>query len=337
MGLGMLASLPIRYVVLGGLVTTSVGTGAYLQVAGNSYTQVVALDTKSDAIDNVSTIVEPALAVERAAILPDLIAPVPAWSVTQVRSATLDARSIFPIGRTEPTDSLDQEDELAIACDHHLTPTVMSDAMVKIELSSDCMKNQNFVLHHFGMAISARTDIDGNAMLEVPVLTENAVFIVAFANGEGAVANVQVPDAADFARTLIQTTHPETFYLHAFENDAAFGEVGHVWVQASLDASPSKGHIVSLGDASIRDAKLVQVYSFPVGSEPQAADDVLISIEANITDENCGLDVDATALQFLTNQSVQKQDISILMPDCDAVGDYLVFDNIFEDLQFASN
>ena len=65
-------------------------------------------------------------------------------------------------------------------------------AMVALALDAPCAPGERFTLHHNGMMFTEVTDEGGHASMLVPALTRKRVFIAAFANGEGAVANAEV-------------------------------------------------------------------------------------------------------------------------------------------------
>jgi hypothetical protein len=83
---------------------------------------------------------------------------------------------------------------------------------------------------------------------------------------------------------------------------------------------------------------LVEVYSLPRGSAGISAVD--ISVEAEITQTNCGRQIDAQTLSLGhggDGRSLSTRDLTLSMPDCDAEGDFLVLNNLLENLKIAGN
>ena len=82
--------------------------------------------------------------------------------------------------------------------------TALPAAMVELSLNAPCLTNERFVMHHSGMMFSAITSDEGTMDVIVPALTENAVFIASFVNGNGAVAQVTAEGMADVGRVVVQ-------------------------------------------------------------------------------------------------------------------------------------
>ncbi|WP_246162229.1 hypothetical protein [Roseovarius faecimaris] len=225
-------------------------------------------------------------------------------------------------------------------CEHMLSAMAQAAAMVQLTLEAPCMVNERFTLHHNGMMFSMTTDMEGTAEFAVPALSENAVFIVAFANGEGAVANASVTSLEYYDRAVVQWKGQSGMQVHALEYGADYGEAGHVWADAARDESSAAlgegGFLTRLGDPELDQALIAEVYTFPSGVAKQGGD-VTLSVEAEITAANCGRDVEAQSLQKSADGSLKVQDLVLAMPECDSVGDFLVLKNLLNDLKIAGN
>jgi len=81
---------------------------------------------------------------------------------------------------------------------------------------------------------------------------------------------------------------------------------------------------------------VAEVYTFPTGTAAKAGD-ISLSVEAEVSSSNCGREVNAQALQVSTGQRMKVQEVTLFMPDCEAVGDFLVLKNLLNDLKIASN
>ena len=237
---------------------------------------------------------------------------------------------------TEPDTAQIQPD---LTCDYQLTATSEAAAMVRLNLSAPCMINERFTLHHNGMMISEVTDADGNGEYTLPALSENAVFIVAFSNGEGAFANVEVSSLEYYDRAVVQWSGDSGMQIHAREFGADYGSDGHVWVDAARDQSSAAlgqgGFITRHGAADLDDALLAEVYTFPSGVMNRDGD-VALSVEAEVTQANCGRDVEAQSIQKTADGSLKSQDLVLAMPECNAIGDFLVLKNMLNDLKIAA-
>lgn len=223
-------------------------------------------------------------------------------------------------------------------CDYELTAKPEAAAMVRLTLNSGCMGNRKFTLHHNGIMFTQVTNADGNADFVVPALSENAVFIVAFGNGEGAVANATVSSLEYYDRAVVQWKVGSGMQVHALEYGAGYGEAGHVWAAAARNETTAAlgegGFLTRLGDSDVDNALLAEVYTFPSGTAKRGGD-VTLSVEAEITQANCGRDIEAQSIQKTTDGSLKSQDLVLAMPECDSVGDFLVLKNLLNDLKIA--
>jgi hypothetical protein len=79
-----------------------------------------------------------------------------------------------------------------------------------------------------------------------------------------------------------------------------------------------------------------EVYSFPI-TQAQRDGVVMLRLEAEVTADNCGHDLEAQGLSLDASGRLTVQDVILSMPDCGAVGDFLVLQNLFDDLKIAQN
>ncbi len=231
------------------------------------------------------------------------------------------------------------EIEPDLACEYVLKASSEAAAMVRLALSAPCMADERFTLHHNGMMISEVTDADGTSELVVPALSENAIFIVAFPNGEGAVANAQVSSLEYYDRAIVQWRGKGGMHIHALEFGADYGAEGHVSVEAARDQSVAAlgqgGFITRHGAGDLDDALMAEVYTFPTGVMTRDGD-VALRVEAEVTAANCGRDVEAQSIQKKADGTLKTQDLVLAMPNCNAIGDFLVLNNLLNDLKIAA-
>ncbi|MEX0284922.1 MAG: hypothetical protein AB3N23_09955 [Paracoccaceae bacterium] len=211
-------------------------------------------------------------------------------------------------------------------------------AMARVTIDATCYPNERVTVHHNGMMFTDVTDANGALELDVPVLTENAVFILAFSNGKGAVAQTKVPSLANYDRVALQWSGLGGFQIHAREYGAGYGDQGHVWSgspRSSAEAMQGAGGFVTrLGDANTLAPQLVEVYTFPTVTADQSGT-VTMSIETEVTENNCGRDVSAQVLRIGPDQTASTRNLVLSVPDCDAIGDFLVLNNLVDDLKIA--
>lgn len=207
-------------------------------------------------------------------------------------------------------------------------------AHVDISVVAPCFANDRVTVHHNGMMFTDVTDQNGELNLSVPALAERAVFIVAFANGKGAVATARVPDLGQYDRVAIQWTGQTSFQIHAREFGASYGDAGHVW--SGAERLGANGSLVTrLGAADTLAPKLAEVYTFPTGHAGRSGT-VALSIEAEVTDRNCGREVAAQSLELRGDAGLRTRDLVMSIPNCGAIGDFLVLNNLVDDLKIAA-
>lgn len=224
-------------------------------------------------------------------------------------------------------------------CDAKLTATASAAAMVELNLTAPCSPNAAVVIHHQGMMFTILTDSAGTAQVSVPALAEGSVFVAELANGKGAAASLIVPDLAGFDRAVLQWQGAGGMELHALEFGASYTDPGHVWSGAARDAAAAiageGGFITRLGDDRAENALIAEVYTFPSGSSARDGT-VDLSVEAEVTAANCGRDVAAQSIQIMPGSPPDVVDLTMTMPDCAAVGEFLVLSNMLHDLTVAS-
>ena len=229
-------------------------------------------------------------------------------------------------------------DTVVPECEISAIAVASKGAMIDVSLAAPCMPNEHVTVHHNGIMFTQATARDGSLSVSVPALSENAVVIFAFANGEGAVAQTQVSDLGMYGRTAIQWKGDTGFEMHAREFGADYGQEGHVWAGAmrGVDAIDSaQGFLTRLGNASVTAPLMAEIYTYPSGTALQSGT-IDLSVEAEVTVMNCGLEIEAQSLE-LKDGKVKTQDLTLAVPECEAKGSFLVLNNLVQDMKVASN
>ncbi|WP_394151711.1 hypothetical protein [Loktanella salsilacus] len=224
-------------------------------------------------------------------------------------------------------------------CNPSMTATALPMAMVQLQLAGDCHKSAPVSIHHQGMIFSAMTDADGKLSVDVPALSRDALFIADFNSGKAAAASVTVPDLDKVDRAVLQWQGDDGVQLHALEFGAGYNDAGHIWSASTGTFDQAQdgqgGFFVSLGDVAVSDTLRAEVYTFPSGTSARDGQ-VILNVEAEVTSRNCGRDVSAQSIQIGPNNSVGAIDLTMTMPGCDAIGEFLVLKNMFADLTLAA-
>lgn len=228
---------------------------------------------------------------------------------------------------------------VADACDVSMTASALPMAMVALSVQAPCFASEYVTFHHQGMMFKDIMDAEGQIDLIVPALAENAFFLLSFDNGTGSASSVEVSDFAAYDRAVLQWQGINAVQLHALEFGADYGSDGHVWSAAAREldfvSPPKDGFLVALGDPTADQPLLVEIYTYPTGAA-LADGTVALSVEAEVTADNCGREVTAQSLQFGPDYTADALDLTMTMPDCDAIGQFLVLKNMFKDLTLAA-
>ena len=52
---------------------------------------------------------------------------------------------------------------------------------------------------------------------------------------------------------------------------------------------------------------------------------------------NCGQEIEAQSIELLGDATLRTRDLSVAVPDCDAVGSFLVLNNLLQDMKVAGH
>ncbi|MFK7837637.1 MAG: hypothetical protein AB8B60_15610 [Sulfitobacter sp.] len=213
-------------------------------------------------------------------------------------------------------------------------------AMVELSMQAPCYPDERITVHHNGMIFTETTSDTGDVTLRVPALARESVFILAFPNGEGAVAQTTVEELEDYNRAVLQWKGTTGFQIHAREFDAEYGASGHIWEGAPGDMADTVigagGMITRHGDTSAADALVAEVYSFPKAFNTRDGN-IALSVETEVTQANCGLEIEAQSLEILVDGQIKTQNLTLPVPECDAEGSFLVLNNLLQDMKVVGN
>ncbi|MEM6309503.1 MAG: hypothetical protein AAF754_05580 [Pseudomonadota bacterium] len=220
---------------------------------------------------------------------------------------------------------------MQIACDILAMAAAKPRAMVELNVIAPCNGGQSVTVHHNGLVFKELTGADGSVTLTVPAMSHSAVYIFSFETGEGAVAHAKITDLEGLDRVALQWKGNSGFELHAREFGAGYGEAGHMW----HEGRDMNGQFVRLGQSTDDIPQYAEIYTFPSDAKLQDGR-VDLTVEAEVTDANCGSQIEAEALQIGKEGTVHTKTLSLTLPACDAVGNYLVLNNVFDGLKLAS-
>ncbi|AML50908.1 hypothetical protein [Falsihalocynthiibacter arcticus] len=227
-----------------------------------------------------------------------------------------------------------------VPCSTKLEALAGPAAMIEVKLSASCAPSEMFVLRQGELAVSGVTSTVGLAEISLPAMSKDPTISVTFAGGQSAVTTLHVSDFDDFERVALQWKGRTGLEIHALEFGADYGQAGHVWKNSPRKVAYATGALggfmTRVGEGDGPDSMHAEVYSFPSGAIRRNGA-VRLSVEAEITSFNCGRKILAKVMQPKSTTGVEVVDLGLTMPDCDAMGDFLVLNNLLRDLKIALN
>lgn len=205
-------------------------------------------------------------------------------------------------------------------------------ASARLIVKAPCHRNERIELHHSGLTVTRQTDAKGKLDLTLPALSEYAIFLISLGDQTGTVATTHIPDLGHYSRVALQWQGETDLQIHALEFGASHGEAGHV--SASSDTQGT-GSLVTLSQSAFSDARNLEVYSFPSAQSPQSGA-IDLTVEAKVTPANCGRNLTVQALELRGNQPLQMRDLTLAFPDCSQSGEFLVLNNLLQNLTIAA-
>ncbi|WP_212522865.1 translocase [Actibacterium sp. MT2.3-13A] len=260
--------------------------------------------------------------------------PAPVEADLPRRVAALDE------GYAAPRTDAQKFNQYGLSCETTLRAEPAPGGMVTLHLDAPCQPGARVAVYHDALRFAARSDSAGMLSVALPALREQAAFLVSLPDGSTASAVARVPEAADYAHAALQWQGRAGMEIHAYEAGATTGAPGHVWAGApstpEAGAGGAGGFLVRLGDADLAQPMLAEVYSYPRGTGPHDGA-VRLSIEAEVTPESCGHEVEAETLRPGPEGGLRPAALTLYMPGCEAVGEFLVLKNLLPDMKLARN
>lgn len=247
-----------------------------------------------------------------------------------------------PVEAEDPAEIAlpDTPDAAGFDCNADMRATPAAGAMISVDLSAPCHASERVTLHHNGLMFTDVVQPDGTLQLEIPALAEQALVIASFLDGSGAVAQTEVTTIPFYERVAVQWRGGAGLQLHAREFDAQYFTNGHVWHGADTDPSRATtgegGFLTTLGRLDAPDALVAEVYTFPTGMT-ETSGTVVLTVEAEILSSNCNTVIEAQTLEIRAGRDLHSKELTIDVPSCETVGDFLMLKNIVEDLTIAAN
>ena len=264
----------------------------------------------------------------------DAVAPIAAIPVADTRPQT-QTPATAEVTPQEPPDVA--RSALGLPCGLTVTAEAMPGAMVALDVMEPCAPDTRVEITHGALSFTARTDALGLLTLDIPALETPAFFTVRLETGAEATTLAGLPDLIDHDRAAMVWTGATAIELHGYIGGAGFGEPGHLWrdnpgtvAQATIGTG---GFLTNLGDPTLEAPRLAQVITIPASLR----DDLSVIAEIAIEGSTCGQQVDATSLHSMGGGPVAVNPVTLTLPGCDAVGEFLMLQNLFAGPRLTGN
>lgn len=200
-------------------------------------------------------------------------------------------------------------------------------AMMALSLSAPCHPDERVEITHAGLRFAARTSTIGTLDVAVPALDPSGAFTVRFANGLRIRATAPARRLEDHDRVALAWDGAAALALHALEFGALPGQSGHVWKGAPRTPGTALfargGFLTRLGDPTLPDPAIAEIYSFPTGLADRPGT-VRLHIEAGVDALNCDREIAARTARRAPGAALKWADLVLQMPGCDRTGTFLI-------------
>ena len=215
---------------------------------------------------------------------------------------------------------------LGTICQVLATAEAAPGAVIEVELDA-CERDVPVSVSHAGLSFTEATGSDGRMTTKIPAFGADGEVEMSVAGQPPITVSVAVPDAELYDRVALVWNGRAALSIRALEHGAAPGRAGHVSTEhpqspARAEAAEG-GYLMVLGDPTLADPALAEVYSFPSG-RVSGAGTVELSVSAAVTEASCGRDVPVRILQSHAGARPRDTMFSVAFPGCEAVGQHLV-------------
>ncbi len=239
-----------------------------------------------------------------------------------------------PLAETAPPAPA-AEAALAATCTEDMALIPQPGAMLDLGLLAGCRPDQRVLIRHGGLVVTGQTSSSGTLIASIPALESPAEVVLVFADGTEIADTVEVADLARFDRFAVQWMDQDAFQLHALERGAKHGDAGHISAAAPRKPGADGGFLSIIGDDRAERPLMAEVFTWPADLAALAGR-VDLTLEAAITENTCNREILGETLQLIQGRLLVR-DLSIEMPGCEAVGEFVVLSNPVAAEKLASN
>ncbi len=226
--------------------------------------------------------------------------------------------------------------ELSCALDVRVTP--IFGARVALKLNAPCHPDVTVTIKHAGLQFKERLTPEGTLELKIPAFEEYSRFDIELSDGTTSTVGAYIAGLSALERVGIAWNGANDTFLHALQNGAKIGDRDHVWRVAPSSFAKSRmnggGYMMVLGDPTLENAQLAQVYTLP--SRPRKrAQIVELQIETFRAETACGADMGLRVASHRKNSGAGQSALAVQLPACDASDSSLVLKSALKDMKVA--
>lgn len=197
--------------------------------------------------------------------------------------------------------------------------TADKNAMLQVVLDAPCHENTPVTLSHAGLDMTMRTDMKGHLAATIPAFDPTGRVSASVGPDEKLVAGAAVAGLDKISRLAVVSPAEQRLALNVYENGAKPGAAGHLTTLHPFNPKSKRGgHIYSLGDSSVGDGYVTEIYQFS-----RKLKDVQMEISADASPDVCGATVNGRMVE-ITRGALDSHDLELAMPPCDGLGGKLV-------------
>ncbi len=207
------------------------------------------------------------------------------------------------------------------SCRPDLQLTRTPDAAIHVTLTAPCHASTPISVRVNELAATDATDARGHYDIRLPFIADRVTVSLGFKD-HVLTQTISNDDLPEQQHVILAWHGPETFRIRADmvgADDQSANEV-------------VTGNFVRVGQ---KGGAAFEIFSLPVDTSFSAGV-VRLSVDATVTEANCGAPVSTVAYQSGYLGGLRPTEIAYTMPDCDRVGEVVSLQNLFRDMRLAA-
>lgn len=223
-------------------------------------------------------------------------------------------------------------------CKINLEGAAVSGANIQLQIDSACKAGQVATINHAGLAFSVEVNAQGETTVTFPAMESEAEVSVSFEDQSSASLTVSVPEIESFVRAGVSWQSGVNLDLNAIEFGAAMGTEGYITPASPRDYRTSRikggGYLEQLGDPTLPNGSLTEVYSLPVARNQQRGT-IELAILLDNAERYCGQAISAKTSRTREGQEAIVRNVRFNVPLCGTAVGQVVLPGAIDDIRIA--